>query len=84
MVEAVVRRGVTPLPVTILGVTVPLHKIACAPVGGVAFDLEVEKNEAVPAPPVPAGKSIFATGVIVPVVSVHPPVVRATFTQCMR
>jgi hypothetical protein len=83
MVDAVVSRGVTPLPQTIFGVTVPLQRIACAPVGGVAFDFEVEKNEAVPEPPVPAGQSIFAVGVIVPVVSSHPgvAVVRGTLIR---
>jgi hypothetical protein len=43
MVDAVVNLGVTPLPVTMFGVTVPLHKIACAPVGGVALDFPVAK-----------------------------------------
>ena len=81
IVLAVVSCGVTPLPVTIAGVTVPLHKIACTPVGGVAFDFDVDQKLAVPDPPVPAGKLIAATGVIVPVVSVHPPVVRATLMR---
>jgi hypothetical protein len=51
IVVAVERLGVTPLPVTILGVIVPLHKIAVAP----PPDLPVEKCDAVPEPLVPPG-----------------------------
>jgi len=80
MVEAVVRRGVTPFPVTIFGDTVPDHKITWAPVGGVALEAAVAKKVTVPEPPVPAGKSILATGVTVPADSAHPPEALVTLT----
>ena len=59
---AVVRTGVTPEPVEIVGDTVPAHNKACVPVGGVALDLLVEKFDTTPLPPVPAGKVMLATG----------------------
>ena len=83
IVVAVVRVGVTPTPQVMLGVTVPLHRIVCAPVGGAALELDVEKKDAVPEPPVPAGKLMFAAGDILaglPPVTVQPPVVLATLT----
>jgi hypothetical protein len=76
IVVAVERRGVTPLPVTTLGVTVPDHKIAAAP----PPVLHVEKCDTVPVPPVPAGKSMLATGDTDPPVTAQPPEDRATFT----
>ena len=79
---AVVNWGVTPEPVTIGGATEPDHKIGCAPVGGVAFDCEVEKKLTVPEPPVPAGNVMFAAGLIKPEAAAdQPPVVRATFIR---
>jgi hypothetical protein len=65
------------------GVTEPLHKIGCVPVGGLALLFEVEKKVTVPVPPVPAGKSMLAMGLIEegsPVGALQAPVVRATFT----
>ena len=84
MVEAVDSDGVTPLPVTMLGVTVPDQRIGCVPVGGEALDFDVEKYVTVPEPPVPAGKLIAATGdacVGAVPLTVQPPVVRATLTR---
>jgi hypothetical protein len=77
MIEAVVRRGVTPEPAVIEGDTVPDHKIVLVP----PPLLPVLHCEIVPAPPVPAGKSMFATGVMVPEDSVHPAVLRDTDTR---
>jgi hypothetical protein len=76
IVVAVERRGVTPEPVTIFGVTVPLHRMGAVP----PPVLHVEKYVTVPDPPVPAGKSMLATGDTEPPVTVQPPVVRATLT----
>lgn len=81
MVLAVVNLGVTPLPVLMDGDTVPLHKIACAPVGTAAVAFAVAKKVTMPVPPVPAVKSMFATGVTVPLDSAHPVVERATLTR---
>lgn len=79
IVVAVDSDGVTPEPQTMLGVTVPDHRIGVAP----PPDLPVEKNDAVPDPPVPAGKLIAATGAawvgVVPEI-VQPPEVLATLT----
>lgn len=77
MVEAVVILGVMPDPNVIEGVTEPDQSIALAP----PPLFPVQKNVAVPEPPVPAGKSIFATGETLPPVTVHPPDVRATLTR---
>jgi hypothetical protein len=80
MVVAVDKLGVTPLPQTMFGVTLPLHKI-----GGLELDvtlaLPVEKYDAVPLPPVPAGKLIAATGETLLAVTVQPPDVLATLTR---
>jgi len=84
MVDAVDNDGVTPLPVTMFGVTVPIHNSVCVPVGGDALENDVEKFVTVPEPPVPAGKLIAATGDVLagPVaVTVQPPEVRATLTR---
>jgi hypothetical protein len=59
IVDAVDSCGVTPEPVTMFGVTVPDHRIAAAPP---PVDLPVDQKVAVPAPPVPAGNAIAATG----------------------
>src|SRR5215207_7990354 len=77
IVLAVVRRGVTPLPTVILGVTVPEWKMSVAP----PPVLPVLKCVTVPLPPVPAGKSMLATGLTLLAVTVHPPVVLATLTR---
>ena len=77
IVDEVVKRGVTPFPVTMFGVTVPLQRIAVAP----PPVLPVEKYVTVPEPPVPAGKSMLATGETEPELSAHPPEVRATLTR---
>lgn len=81
MVVAVVNCGVTPLPVTMFGVTVPDQSSGEV----VPPDLPVEKCVAVPEPPVPAGKLIVAAGdtVLAPVVAVAvaQPVVRETLTR---
>ena len=80
MVVAVDSDGVTPEPVTMFGVTVPDHRIGDAP----PPDLPVEKYDAVPEPPVPAGKLIAATGAacvgLVPLIA-QPPDVRATLVR---
>ena len=84
IVDAVDSEGVTPLPVTMLGVTVPIQSSVCVPVGGEAFENEVDQFVTVPEPPVPAGKFIAATGDVLagPVaVTVQPPVVLATLTR---
>jgi hypothetical protein len=85
IVDAVVRRGVTPLPQAIVGDIAPDHRIADVPVGGEALLDPVEKKLAVaPVPPVPAGKSMLATGLTVvgPVPETpHPPLERATLTR---
>lgn len=74
---AVVSRGVMPLPVEMFGVTVPLNRIAVAP----PPVLPVQKCETVSPPPVPAGKSMLASGVHAPLDTVQPLVVLATFTR---
>jgi hypothetical protein len=80
MVVAVVSTGVTPLPQTMFGVTVPLQRIGVAP----APVLPVLKLVTVPDPPVPAGNVILETGEQfagpVPEI-VQPPVVRATLAR---
>jgi hypothetical protein len=84
MVVPVVNRGVTPLPTVMEGVTVPLHRMGWAPVGGVALLFEVEKKVTVPVPPVPAGKSMLAMGLIEegsPTGALQAAVVRATLTR---
>ena len=83
MVVAVVRRGVTPLPQVIGGEIAPDHSTAAAPVGGDPLDDEVEKLVALaPVPPLPAGKSMLAAGLIEPPDEAdHPPVDRATLTR---
>lgn len=74
----VVNLGVIPLPVTILGVIVPDHRIAVAP----PPVLPVEKCVAVPEPPVPAGKSMLAAGLTLPPDdALQPPVVLATLVR---
>lgn len=73
MVVAVVKRGVTPLPHTMLGVTVPDHRIAADP----PPLFPVEKYVAVPDPAVPAAKSMFEAGLTELPVTVHPPDVLA-------
>ena len=70
---AVESCGVIPLPVTMLGVTVPLARIFPAPLAAVPIAAYVT----VPAPPVPAGKEIVATGLTLLFVTVQPPEVRA-------
>jgi hypothetical protein len=77
MVDAVVRRGVTPVDTEMFGVTVPLYRILVAPppVG------PTEKCVIVLVLPVQAGKSIFATGLTLFAVTVQPPLVRATETR---
>lgn len=78
IVDAVVNEGVTPFPATILGVTVPDQSIAEAP----PPDLPVDQCVIVVGPPpVPAGNVMVLTGDMLPPVSVHPPVVRATLTR---
>ena len=78
IVDAVVSLGVIPLPVTMFGVTVPEKNIFAAP-PPVAPKLACVT---VPVPPVPAGKSIFATGDVDPAAGAeNPPVVRATLTR---
>ena len=80
IVVAVVSTGVTPDPVTMLGVTVPLHRIGVAP----PPVLPVEKFVTVPEPPVPAGKVMLETGeqLAGPVpTTVQPPTVRATLAR---
>lgn len=72
---AVVRRGVTPLPAAMVGDTAPLHRMGEVP----PPDFPVEKKLMVPEPPVPAGKSMFATGLTVPPDAVLHPVDLATF-----
>jgi hypothetical protein len=75
MVLAVVRRGITPeAPMAMFGVTVPDQKISVAPLDV----LPVEKLViVVPEAPLD-GKSMFATGEVLPAVdAVQPPVVRA-------
>ena len=72
---AVVRRGVIPSPVTMDGLTVPQNNIAAAP----PPVLPKLKYVTVPDPPVPAGKSIFASGETDPDVTVNPEPDRATF-----
>src|SRR5215831_3816102 len=83
IVLAVVRRGVTPLPQAMVGEIAPLHRMACAPVGGLALLFAVAKNVAVaPVPPVPAGKSMLAAGEMVPFDDAdQPPVERPTLTR---
>jgi hypothetical protein len=83
IVVPVVSRGVTPEPTVIAGVTEPLHRIGWVPVGGVALLFEVAKNVTLPVPPVPAGKSMLAMGLIEegsPVGALQAAVVRATLT----
>jgi len=80
MVVAVVKTGVTPLPQTIFGVTVPLQRIGVAP----APVLPVLKLVTVPEPPEPAGNVMLETGeqFAGPTpVTVHPPVARATLAR---
>jgi len=77
MVVLVVRRGVTPFPAAIVGDTPPDQSIAVVP----PPVLPVLKKLMVPLPPVPAGKSIFAAGLTLPVVAVLHPVERATLTR---
>jgi hypothetical protein len=74
---AVVRMGVTPFPVTMFGVTVPLYQSTPAPVCAEP----TPKYVTVPEPPVPAGKEISAAGLTLFAVTVHPPEVRATATR---
>lgn len=77
-VEAVVRVGVTPLPQTMLGAIGPLQRMFVAPLDATP----IEANVAVPEPPVPEGKTMFACGEEEPVEDVvQPPVVRATDTR---
>jgi hypothetical protein len=59
------------------GVTVPENKIAAAP----PPVFPAEKWVTVPDPPVPAGKSIFATGDTEFAVTVQPLPLRPTFTR---
>jgi hypothetical protein len=69
IVLPVVKLGVTPLPVTILGDILPLYSILPAPL----TLIPTEKKVAVPDPPVPAGKVIAATGeVLCADATVHP------------
>jgi hypothetical protein len=74
-VDAVVRRGMTPAaPMAIFGVTVPDQKMSVAP----ELVLPVEKLVIVVPDAPDDGKSILATGDVLPADdAVHPPVVRA-------
>ena len=74
---AVVRIGVTPLPHTMLGVTVPDICIAAAPPPG----RPTQKKEAVPEPPVPAGKETLAWGEQELPVTVMPPAPEARLVE---
>ena len=79
MVELVVNRGVIPAaPIAIFGVTVPLQRIAAAP----PPLLPVEKCVTVEPDAPLDGKSMFACGLMLPVVDVVQPLPdRATFTR---
>jgi hypothetical protein len=77
IVLAVVSRGVMPSPLTIDGVIVPDQSIAAAP----PPVLPVEKYVAVPLPPVPVAKSMFAAGETLPPDAADQPAARPTFTR---
>ena len=80
MVVAVVKTGVTPLPLLMFGVTVPDQRMGLAPATGLARG-EIGHD---PVPPEPAGNVMLETGeqFAGPTpVTVHPPTVRATLAR---
>ena len=72
-----VKLGVIPFPVAMLGVIVPFRSKTPAPL----LAVPMPKWVAVPLPPVPAGKLIVDVGLTLLPVTVHPPLVRATATR---
>jgi hypothetical protein len=77
MVEAVVRRGVTPAETEIFGVTVPENRIFAVPV----VETPIAAWVIVAVPEVAAAKVMFVDGLTELFVTVQPVAVRFTATR---